>query len=66
MPGHSTASIAQGEEAVRNGASFITHLFNAMLPVQSELHGILTNYNLHQPLCSETNVFYSFIIGILV
>ena len=26
-------SLVQGEEAVRNGASFITHLFNAMLPV---------------------------------
>lgn len=28
-------SLVQGEEAVRNGASFITHLFNAMLPVSS-------------------------------
>lgn len=27
------ANIAQGELAVNNGASFITHLFNAMLPV---------------------------------
>ena len=27
-------SLIQGEEAVRNGASFITHLFNAMLPVR--------------------------------
>lgn len=26
-------SLIQGEEAVKNGASFITHLFNAMLPV---------------------------------
>jgi hypothetical protein len=30
-------SLIQGEEAVRNGASFITHLFNAMLPVRSIL-----------------------------
>ena len=28
------AGIAEGEEAVKNGASFITHLFNAMLPVR--------------------------------
>lgn len=27
-------SLIQGEEAVKNGASFITHLFNAMLPVR--------------------------------
>lgn len=31
------ANIAEGELAVNNGASFITHLFNAMLPVSHKL-----------------------------
>lgn len=31
--GHSSASLAQGEEGIKKGANLITHLFNAMLPV---------------------------------
>ncbi|XP_011298075.1 putative N-acetylglucosamine-6-phosphate deacetylase [Fopius arisanus] len=58
--GHSTANLKEGEEAVRAGASFITHLFNAMLPFHHRdpgLVGLLTSDQIPQ----ERKIHYGII-----
>ncbi|XP_050342232.1 N-acetylglucosamine-6-phosphate deacetylase [Nymphalis io] len=55
--GHSSASLAQGEEGIRCGANLITHLFNAMLPFHHRdpgLVGLLAS-------TTEKQVFYGII-----
>jgi N-acetylglucosamine-6-phosphate deacetylase len=58
--GHSQANLAQGELAVRNGARFITHLFNAMLPFHHRdphLIGLLSD----KTCATDGGVYYGII-----
>ncbi|XP_061837504.1 N-acetylglucosamine-6-phosphate deacetylase isoform X1 [Nerophis lumbriciformis] len=58
--GHSVANLSQAEEAVQHGASFITHLFNAMLPFHHRdpgIVGLLTSDRIPQ----GRSVFYGMI-----
>ncbi|XP_023654413.1 N-acetylglucosamine-6-phosphate deacetylase isoform X1 [Paramormyrops kingsleyae] len=58
--GHSVADLSQAEQAVQQGATFITHLFNAMLPFHHRdpgIVGLLTSDQL-PPNCT---VFYGMI-----
>ncbi|XP_042554394.1 N-acetylglucosamine-6-phosphate deacetylase [Dipodomys spectabilis] len=58
--GHSVADLQAAEQAVRSGASFITHLFNAMLPFHHRdpgIVGLLTSDQLPPGRC----IFYGMI-----
>ncbi|XP_050417642.2 N-acetylglucosamine-6-phosphate deacetylase isoform X1 [Patella vulgata] len=58
--GHSMANLVTGEEAIWNGASYVTHLFNAMLPFHHRdphLVGLLTS----NKLPPDTQIYYGII-----
>ena len=58
--GHSIADLAQGEAAFANGARYITHLFNAMVPFHHRdphLIGLLSNRN----LVRQEDIYYGVI-----
>ncbi|CAL1545205.1 unnamed protein product [Lymnaea stagnalis] len=58
--GHSSANLVEGEEAVRSGARFITHLFNCMLPFHHRdphLVGLLTS----EKLPRNRHIYYGII-----
>lgn len=54
--GHSSANLEQGEQAVKHGAKFITHLFNAMLPFHHRdphLIGLLSNRSIYYGIIAD-------------
>lgn len=58
--GHTVSNLLKSEEAVNKGASFITHLFNAMLPFHHRdpgVVGLLTS----KKTAKERKVFYGMI-----
>jgi len=58
--GHSMGDLCHGEQAVQMGATFITHLFNAMLPFHHRdpgLVGLLASTNIPPGVC----VYYGII-----
>ncbi|XP_020861919.1 N-acetylglucosamine-6-phosphate deacetylase isoform X2 [Phascolarctos cinereus] len=58
--GHSVSHLQEAEEAVRNGARFITHLFNAMLPFHHRDPGIVGLLTSDQ-IAPEQQVFFGMI-----
>ncbi|XP_027718798.1 N-acetylglucosamine-6-phosphate deacetylase isoform X2 [Vombatus ursinus] len=58
--GHSVSHLKEAEEAVRNGARFITHLFNAMLPFHHRDPGIVGLLTSDQ-IAPEQQVFFGMI-----
>ncbi|XP_033095720.1 N-acetylglucosamine-6-phosphate deacetylase-like [Anneissia japonica] len=58
--GHSMGNLTDAENAAKNGATFITHLFNAMLPFHHRdpgIVGLLTSSNIPE----NSQIFYGMI-----
>ena len=53
--GHTNSTVEQGEEAIDNGATCLTHLFNAMTPIHHRRPGIIGL------LCSQPQIKYGII-----